>query len=180
MAPDAPIDSEAFEQILELDDDESYTFSKNMIALYFTQAPEAFDCMDSALSASDFVTVADRAHFLAGSSASLGIVRVADACARIESAAKKSGDKDAELVRGLLAETREAYATAEAWLRQWYADHGAPFVQDDKEEEEAKAVIEPVEQVVQAPDLDSKLPAQSSQETLVPPVPPSELLPVTT
>lgn len=43
------IEVAAFNQILELDDDGTYTYSKDMIAMYFAQVPTAFAGMDAAL-----------------------------------------------------------------------------------------------------------------------------------
>ncbi|KAF7346088.1 Histidine-phosphotransfer domain HPT domain-containing protein [Mycena sanguinolenta] len=84
------VDSPAFSQILELDDpdDGAHTYSKDMFELYASQAPATFKDMDRALSAADFRTLADRAHFLMGSSAALGVARVAAVCEEMERVAK--------------------------------------------------------------------------------------------
>ncbi|KAF7296459.1 Histidine-phosphotransfer domain HPT-domain-containing protein [Mycena chlorophos] len=200
---DAPINAEAFEQILELDDDETCTFSKNMIALYFQQAPAAFGAMRTALSDEDFVTVADRAHFIAGSSASLGIIHVASTCARIEEETKaylnqettaadtKLLTETVKLVDGMVDETRDAYLAAKKWLRGWYAERGAPF--PDEEEQtgsEDATTTTPRESApsakpnppsasdtssLDAKSIASKTPStDSSQTTIMPPVPPPE------
>ncbi|KAJ7432353.1 hypothetical protein FB451DRAFT_1480898 [Mycena latifolia] len=108
------IDLAAFRQILDLDDDGThYACSKDMIAVYFAQAPAAFKGMDSALAATDLRALADLAHFLMGSSATLGMP-AADTAALAQLGA-------------LLAEVRREYADAETWLRRWYAEHGEAF-----------------------------------------------------
>ncbi|KAF7365424.1 Histidine-phosphotransfer domain HPT domain-containing [Mycena venus] len=151
------IDFAAFDQILELDDDETHAYSKDMISMYFAQAPAAFAGMDAALAATDLRTLADLAHFLMGSSATLGIARVAATCERIESLGEATlkADADAELEAGgtaddktrdrdidgdkesapkqiaaLLEVGKREYADAERWLRRWYADHGQGFDED--------------------------------------------------
>ncbi|KAJ7163282.1 signal transduction histidine kinase [Mycena filopes] len=131
------IDLAAFTQIIELDDDDdTYAYSKDMISMYFTQAPKTFAEMDAALAATDLRTLADLAHFLMGSSATLGIARVAATCARMEGVGEASlaaADKDAESggalkqIGTLLTAVKREYADAETWLRRWYADHGQAF-----------------------------------------------------
>ncbi len=43
------IDMETFRQILDLDEDDTYEFSKGMAYAYFSQAEQTFDEMDQAL-----------------------------------------------------------------------------------------------------------------------------------
>ncbi|KAK7048159.1 hypothetical protein R3P38DRAFT_1853063 [Favolaschia claudopus] len=178
----------AFNQLLELDDDDTHEYSKDMVTMYFAQAPTAFAGMDVALYApilpaplnythpifcffspsfvflglseiplllfsavyrasKDLQGLSDLAHFLMGSSATLGIARVAFACQCMESVGKagllvpesstpaaaegdktKTGKEDAlDQVAALLAEGKREYAEAEIWLRKWYAEHGQHF-----------------------------------------------------
>ncbi|KAJ6557249.1 signal transduction histidine kinase [Mycena vulgaris] len=135
------IDVAAFNQILDLDDDDThYACSKDMFAMYFAQAPAAFKGMDTALAATDLRGVADLAHFLMGSSATLGIVRVAGSCARMEGAGEaglqarepRRGGRGAETaalaqIGALLVTVKREYADAEIWLRAWYAEQGETF-----------------------------------------------------
>ncbi|KAJ7645590.1 signal transduction histidine kinase, partial [Mycena polygramma] len=114
---------EAFNQILELDDDDTHAYSKDIVAAYFAQAPDAFASMDAALTAMDLTTLADVAHFLMGSSATLGIARVAGACGRLERM-EGAGGKDGDALAKMLAEVKREYADAARWLRRWYEDHG--------------------------------------------------------
>ncbi|KAF8208688.1 hypothetical protein K438DRAFT_1812722 [Mycena galopus ATCC 62051] len=157
------VDIPAFDQILELDDgDDEHIYSKDMIRLYFGQAT-AFADMDAALAAAavDMRTLADRAHFLMGSSAALGVARVAAVCAEIEKVCEASLAADAERAAGaddseatdsnddadsrqatlkqiaeLLEEGKGEYKDAERWFRNWYAEHGQGF---DEELEGPKA-----------------------------------------
>lgn len=43
---------EIFNQILELDEDDTHDFSREMVEAYYTQAAQTFDDMDAALSVS--------------------------------------------------------------------------------------------------------------------------------
>jgi hypothetical protein len=47
--PTGVIDVAAFNQILELEEDDTLAYSRDMIAMYFAQAPETFAGMDAAL-----------------------------------------------------------------------------------------------------------------------------------
>ncbi|KAJ6466497.1 hypothetical protein C8R45DRAFT_490314 [Mycena sanguinolenta] len=141
------VDSPAFAQILELDDpeDRAHTYSKDMFELYASQAPATFKDMDRALAATDLSTLADRAHFLMGSSAALGVARVAAVCEEMErvaeaqlapddppltpdppSASGESTSSEEQALRqiaALLEVGKREYAQAERWLRGWYVEH---------------------------------------------------------
>ncbi|KAJ7263973.1 signal transduction histidine kinase [Mycena haematopus] len=145
---DIPIvDIPAFDQILELDDNAAHTYSKDMFNLYSSQVPTTFADMDAALVATDLHTLADRAHFLMGSSAALGMARVAAVCEEMERVGKASlvaADPESEpdesetsndegvkyspeaalkLIAQLLEEGKREYADADRWLLSWYAEN---------------------------------------------------------
>jgi len=86
MFPDAgdSIDTATFEQILEMDDDEDRDFSKSIVFDFFTQAESTFDKMDSNLAQKDLAQLSALGHFLKGSSATLGLTKVKDACEKIQ------------------------------------------------------------------------------------------------
>ncbi|OAA67239.1 phosphotransmitter protein [Niveomyces insectorum RCEF 264] len=84
------IDQAAFSQILELDESpENREFSKALVYDYFTQAKDTFANMDNALEAKDLNKLSELGHFLKGSSAALGFVRVRDHCQAIQQYGKK-------------------------------------------------------------------------------------------
>lgn len=146
-AASVTIDLAAFHQILELDDAGTHReCSKAMVAMYFAQAPAACDEMARAIAATDLRTLAARAHFLMGSAATLGAVRVAGSCARMgmggvefessssssspstsTSSSTSTSTSSSASSLGLLADVRRECADAEAWLRRWYAEHGEAF-----------------------------------------------------
>lgn len=82
--PTGVVDMDAFSQILALDeDDATREFSKALVWAWCEQAELAVEEMDSALSHADAAAAANKAQYLKGSSASLGLVKVADSCQSI-------------------------------------------------------------------------------------------------
>ncbi|KAF7296460.1 Histidine-phosphotransfer domain HPT-domain-containing protein [Mycena chlorophos] len=133
------VNMETFSQILELDEDETHDFSKEMVVAYFSQASSTFTNMDKALAEKDLPELSSLGHFLKGSSAALGIHLVQAACEKMQ----HYGDlRDADgstpidasdalaRIEILLPETKEEYAEAERWLKKFYADKKAPFDDD--------------------------------------------------
>ncbi|KAJ7366598.1 signal transduction histidine kinase [Mycena albidolilacea] len=146
--PSGIINTETFDQNLELDDDDTHAYTKDMFTMYFAQAPTAFAGMDAALAQTDLRTLADLAHFLMGSSATLALQRVAAVCQRMESIGEASlaADSDSKAagadgaaraggatedalkqIAELLKEGKREYADAERWLKSWYAQHNQTF-----------------------------------------------------
>jgi osomolarity two-component system, phosphorelay intermediate protein YPD1 len=85
-------------------------------------------------STTSFTILSDKGHFLKGSSASLGINRVKDACQKIEYLGKlkdgESHEKEIDEKTALkeikvqLKVAKEEYATAEKVLRKYYKEKG--------------------------------------------------------
>lgn len=79
------IDAAAFEQILEMDDDEEEReFSRSIVFDFFVQAESTFEKMDSCLVKRDLAQLSALGHFLKGSSATLGLIKVKDSCEKIQ------------------------------------------------------------------------------------------------
>nr|GAT49854.1 histidine-phosphotransfer domain HPT-domain-containing protein [Mycena chlorophos] len=133
------VNMETFSQILELDEDETHDFSKEMVVAYFSQASSTFTNMDKALAEKDLPELSSLGHFLKGSSAALGIHLVQAACEKMQhfgdlrdadgSTPIEASDALAR-IEILLPETKEEYAEAERWLKKFYADKKAPFDDD--------------------------------------------------
>lgn len=85
------IDLATFEQILEMDDgeDEGERFSQSIVEGFFDQARETFEQMDQALSDEDLEKLSSLGHFLKGSSATLGLVKIRDSCEKVQRYGKK-------------------------------------------------------------------------------------------
>ncbi|KAJ7164677.1 histidine-phosphotransfer domain HPT domain-containing protein [Mycena crocata] len=131
-----PIDIAIFEQILELDEEDTHDFSKEMVTAYFSQAGSTFDKMDTAFAAKDLPELSALGHFLKGSSAALGISKVQATCEKMQHYGElrdEDADKDLAadealaLIDTLLGDVKQEYADAERWLRQWYKDHKESF-----------------------------------------------------
>jgi len=130
---DEIINMDIFNQILELDDDDTHDFSREMVEEYYTQAAQTFDDMDAALTEKDLVKLSDLGHFLKGSSATLGITHVQSSCEKIqrygqlrdEEKGIDLNDKQAlDLITQLIAQVKVEYSVAEKWMKNWYKEQG--------------------------------------------------------
>jgi len=124
------IDMEVFGQLLEMDDDGQHNFSKPLAQEYIEQADETLQEIDKYLldtSKSDqeqLEFLSGRGHFLKGSSAALGLLKVRDSCETLQNLGKcKDGSKDIppkralELCRELLPKLKLEQVEATAWLK---------------------------------------------------------------
>ncbi|KAG7088665.1 hypothetical protein E1B28_012637 [Marasmius oreades] len=126
------IDMEAFGQILDLDEDDTHDFSKEMVQEYFTQAKQTFTDLEQALEVKDLEKLSSLGHFLKGSSATLGVSAVQGSCEKIQNYGHLTDgtggvltSKDAlEMITDLMGHVKRDYEEAEKWLRQWYKDNG--------------------------------------------------------
>ncbi|THH27972.1 hypothetical protein EUX98_g6206 [Antrodiella citrinella] len=125
------IEMETFEQILELDEDDTHDFSYGMVVAYFSQASQTFQEMDDALKAEELEKLSQLGHFLKGSSAALGVAKVQATCEIIQHLGKMQEDdrkiSQAEALRKLaplLTRVKKEYVVAEAWLRKFYEEAG--------------------------------------------------------
>jgi len=125
------IDMETFNQLLEIDDDDSRDFSKGLAQQYVEQAASTFDDMDDALSQKDLDRLSKLGHFLKGSSASIGLVAVSKSCAAMQnygSLLDESGtghidsttalSKCADLLKTLKVDQEKA----KKWLMDFYKE----------------------------------------------------------
>jgi len=123
---------ETFDQILELDEDsESYDFAWEMASAYLEQAETTFEEMEAAIDSGDCKTLSSLGHFLKGSSATLGVSGVRDACESIQHYGDLRDHKTGKIVTPEVAlskisialkEAKEEYKEAEIWLRKWYSE----------------------------------------------------------
>ncbi|TFY52885.1 hypothetical protein EVJ58_g9758, partial [Rhodofomes roseus] len=134
-AAEGTIDLETFHQILDLDEDDTHDFSKEMVTAYFTQANTTFGEMDEAYKAKDLTKLSSLGHFLKGSSAALGVAHVQASCERIQHYGQlRDEDTGTDLtdesalqkIEPLLSRVKKEYNVAEAWLKKWYEDNTVP------------------------------------------------------
>lgn len=77
-------------EIISMDEDDP-DFSKGLIIQYIDQAETTFDEMDAQLNGSKDLTELEKlGHFLKGSSAALGLQRIAWSCERIQNLGRKA------------------------------------------------------------------------------------------
>ncbi|KAF8909000.1 signal transduction histidine kinase, partial [Gymnopilus junonius] len=126
------IDTETFNQILELDEDEdSHDFSQPMVWDYFEQAEKTFITMDDAFAKEDLESLSSLGHFLKGSSAALGLSRVQHTCEQIQHVGNLRDEKSeknlkpAEALKQmgkLLKRVKIEYKEAQVWMKDFYGE----------------------------------------------------------
>jgi len=128
------IDQPTFEQILEMDDnDKEREFSRSIVFGFFDQAEHTFVQMENAISIRDLHELSQLGHFLKGSSATLGLTKIKDACEKIQHyGARKDVSgiidepdeaKSLSNIKKTLVEVKEAYNEVVALLKRYYGDN---------------------------------------------------------
>ncbi|WFD19059.1 Phosphorelay intermediate protein [Malassezia caprae] len=136
--PEDVIDIEVFEQLLEMDEDD-HEFSRSLVWNYFEQAENTFEKMDVAL----YVALTDASahsalselstlgHFLKGSSAAVGVIKVRNSCEAIQHYGNSHeadgttplpNDVALDRLREAVATVKKEYGEAECVLRAFYGD----------------------------------------------------------
>ena len=134
------IDVDVFEQLLEMDEDDR-EFSQSLVWNYFEQAESTFQKMDGALYvdkvggtynyriAKSLEELSTLGHFLKGSSAAVGVIKVRDSCEAIQHYGKchepdgvTQLDPDTALLRlkDTLHNVKEQYEEARSTLRAFF------------------------------------------------------------
>ncbi|GAB0137170.1 hypothetical protein EsDP_00005450 [Epichloe bromicola] len=123
------IDTNTFDQILEMDDPDDNEFSQSIVFGFFTQAEETFTQMDTAIEERDLTQLSELGHFLKGSSATLGLVKVRDGCEKIQRYGKNEnldGSKEPDSGKCLtriieaLEDVKADYKDVEKKLKGYY------------------------------------------------------------
>ena len=78
------IDEEAFNQLMELDDDDEHTFSKSIVGDFFSEVDTTVSSMKHELMLRNTQKVSSLGHYLKGGAASIGAAEVRDICDRIQ------------------------------------------------------------------------------------------------
>ncbi|KAH9891947.1 histidine phosphotransferase, partial [Cubamyces lactineus] len=129
------IDLDTFNQILDLDEDDTHDFSLGMAEAYFTQASTTFVDMDQAFEKKDLEKLSSLGHFLKGSSAALGVSAVQATCEHIQHyGALRDEENGTDLtaedalakIAPLLKRVKREYEVAERWLKNWYQQNATP------------------------------------------------------
>ncbi|KAJ3097821.1 hypothetical protein HDU97_004518 [Phlyctochytrium planicorne] len=124
------VDHAIFNQLLEMDDDQTEReFSKGIVLNYFEQAETTFGQMDASLASGDLLNLSRLGHYLKGSASSLGLSRVRASCERIqhygnmkdETGQHEIPKPDAfRLISEQLPRLRHEHGQAEAYLRKFF------------------------------------------------------------
>ncbi|KAF8981949.1 hypothetical protein BGZ46_002049 [Entomortierella lignicola] len=125
---DEIIDHTTFDQLLEMDDEDEQ-FSRSLVLNYFEQAEETFKALNKAMSQLEFPELTRLGHFLKGSSAALGLIKIRESCEKLQhygnrkdaEGAETITDSEAEiLIRALLDQMRQEYDEAKSCLESFY------------------------------------------------------------
>ncbi|KAH8168896.1 hpt domain-containing protein [Sarocladium implicatum] len=128
------LDMNTFEQILEMDEPDDNEFSSSIVLGFLDQAEETFTSMDQALEAEQLDELSALGHFLKGSSATLGLVKIRDGCENIQRYGKKENvdgsplpdaDECLKLIRETLEQVKKDYKHATVVLREHYPGDAA-------------------------------------------------------
>ncbi|KAF5008295.1 hypothetical protein FDECE_5433 [Fusarium decemcellulare] len=123
------VDMNTFSQILEMDEPGDHEFSSSIVFGFFDQAEETFKEIEDKLDSEDLNALSSLGHFLKGSSATLGLVKVRDGCEKIQRFGKMENEDGSPLEDAAVCLTRikEAfegvkvdYAEVETALRKYY------------------------------------------------------------
>lgn len=128
------VDLPTFEQILEMDDDEDEReFSKSIVFDFFQQAETTFLKMDHNLENNDLQQLSALGHFLKGSSATLGLLKLKDSCEKIQNYGAMKDESGIhhepnesvclENCRVTIELAKGEFSEAETALRKFYRDN---------------------------------------------------------
>jgi len=78
------VDESAINQILEMDEDDSHEFSREILQEFFEQLENKVPEFDQFMQKRDFEAIGKLGHFLKGSSAGVGAARIREICDDIQ------------------------------------------------------------------------------------------------
>nr|XP_019000431.1 osomolarity two-component system, phosphorelay intermediate protein YPD1 [Kwoniella mangroviensis CBS 8507]OCF63892.1 osomolarity two-component system, phosphorelay intermediate protein YPD1 [Kwoniella mangroviensis CBS 8507] len=113
------------------EDGEKHAFSKGIVWGYFEQAEATFKDMEAAIVAEDLTKLSSLGHFLKGSSAALGIIKVQASCEKMqhygnlrdEEAGVSLGAPEAlKRIKELLTACKKDYEVAKNWMENLYEE----------------------------------------------------------
>jgi len=88
------VDEEIFNQLLEMEDDDTRNFTKGLIHDFFDQADESIIKFNILLDQHKVIEAGKLGHYLKGSSAMIGVIKVRDICECIQLWQQKVGTTD--------------------------------------------------------------------------------------
>jgi signal transduction histidine kinase/ligand-binding sensor domain-containing protein/CheY-like chemotaxis protein len=115
---DAAVDSAALERICALGSGSANDLLSRVVRSYLEAAPALIEALREAVESSDGKALQATAHRLRGSSAQLGVERIAAICADLEQAGNGNGDAGGKEPVSLLRELEEEFGRVEVALEQ--------------------------------------------------------------
>lgn len=125
------LDSTTFEQLLEMDDDDEREFSRGIVWNYFEQVKGSFAPIEEGIHKRDFHALSSLGHFLKGSSAAVGLIKLKASCEKIQNYGNKLdetgnhsiSEEDAlGKIADVLLVTKKDFRDAEIWLKRFYGE----------------------------------------------------------
>jgi len=125
------LDATTFEQLLDMDDDDEREFSKGIVWNYFDQVKGSFAPIEEGIRKRDFHSLSSLGHFLKGSSAAVGLVKLKASCEKIQNYGHKldaegntsiSEDDALAKIADVLVVTKKDFRDAEIWLKRFYGE----------------------------------------------------------
>lgn len=168
------IDMDIFTQLLEMDDEDDREFSKSIVWNYFDQAETTFNEMDAALSTQDLTELSTLGHFLKGSSAAVGVIKVRDSCEHMQHYGKCHGEDGVsslskeEALKKLtdtLRDVKVQYKEAAKALKAFYDEEDEAEEEEPEAEEAQEATQKPEAEANKADDKTEKDAAPSKSTT---------------
>ncbi|KAJ1656534.1 Phosphorelay intermediate protein [Dispira simplex] len=132
------INMDTFEQLLEMDDGDTFEFIKSLVDTFHDQAMSTFADMDTKLKAKDLETLSRLGHFLKGSSASVGLLKVPITCGHIQNYGQLKDEKGEQnltpdqaltLVTDAMYQLKREYAEADRFFKEFFQ----PSLEDDND-----------------------------------------------
>lgn len=125
------LDATTFEQLLEMDDDDEREFSKGIVWNYFEQVKGSFAPIEDGIQKRDFHALSSLGHFLKGSSAAVGLIKLKASCEKIQNYGNKldetgnhsiSEENALARIADVLLVTKKDFRDAEIWLKRFYGE----------------------------------------------------------
>ncbi|KAN0087764.1 Signal transduction histidine kinase, phosphotransfer (Hpt) domain containing protein [Tylopilus felleus] len=124
------VDMEVFDQILEIDEgDDTREFSRGLVKDYLDQAQATIKQLDESFAKHDLTQLGKLGHYLKGSSASLGVVRVQEICENMQHFGNRIDPKEPDVnistedafarIKPLLARLKDEHAAADKVLKKF-------------------------------------------------------------
>jgi len=129
------LDATIFQQLLDMDDDDDREFSKGIIWNYFDQVKGSFEPIEKGIKEREFSSLSSLGHFLKGSSAAVGLVKLKASCEKIQNYGNKLDEtgntpipEDDALAKiaDVLVVTKKDFRDAEIWLKRFYGEKPEP------------------------------------------------------